>query len=408
MDIALESTSPTSRRNQGKLAEAIQSMNELNNGMDTLDLPVDPDAQATVTDFLDFTEYLPSDMIRSLTLIGNLDQKYCRASASVNELTKEYGALPSLPLDQRADPVGLRKQISENLGDAVSARTSAHAEALRMAENVDRHYNRAKNILAKLQDMLEKYPSSKENSPVVQKKSPVARHTPKITLRLGNEHRIRKHRAPRITVPGEVLAPYELDYESYGSSEDEEDEAITPRATPARRSLPGGRMGVFVFLTGDGSGSPDDETAGSEATELAAESVETVASCLELICLLIGTGTGIGVSVLVLFNTGRIAFDASGSAAGAAASFSTGESSRLRLRAGVFATGLIGVCTTGFLLLPFVLWNKLLIAFAASAAWRKDSCTAAAAVCAATLASFSRFAFFASFNFMPLLLNLAS
>ena len=240
MDIPLESTSPSSRRNQSKLAEAIQSMKQLNNGMDALDLPVDPDAQATVTDFLDFTEYLPSDMIRSLTLIGNLDGKYGTASGNVHDLTKEYGALPSLPIDQRADPVVLRKQISENLGDAVSARTSAHAEALRMAENVDRHYNRAKNILAKLQDMLEKYPSSRDVSPVMQKKSPLATRTPKITLRLGNENKIRKHRAPRITVPGEVLAPYELDYESYGSSEDEEDEAITPRATPARSLTAGG------------------------------------------------------------------------------------------------------------------------------------------------------------------------
>src|ERR1700733_247879 len=33
----------------------------------------DPDAQTTVTDLLDFTDYLPSDMVRSLTLVGKLD-----------------------------------------------------------------------------------------------------------------------------------------------------------------------------------------------------------------------------------------------------------------------------------------------------------------------------------------------
>lgn len=231
----MESTSPVSRRNQGKLAEAIQSMSNLNSSMDSLELPTDPDAQATVTDFLDFTEYLPSDMIRSLTLIGNLDQTYASASSNVDGLTKKYGALPTLPLDERADPVALRADISQNLSEAVSARTSAHAEASRMAENVDRHYNRAKNILAKLQDMMEKYPSSREASPAAQKiKSPVASRS-KLVIRNGEQiPRIRKHRAPRITVPGEVLAPYELDYESYGSSTEEEQEAITPRATPAR------------------------------------------------------------------------------------------------------------------------------------------------------------------------------
>ena len=244
MDIPLETTSPSSRR-KGKIAEAIQSMANLNNSMEPLELPTDPDAQATVTDFLDFTEYLPSDMMRSLTLIGNLDQTYCKGSANVHDLTKTYGKLPDLPVDGRPDPVALREDISDNLAQAVNARILSHAEACRMADNVDRHYNRAKNILAKLQAMAEAYPPTREASPVAQKsKSPVASRAPKITLRLDNSRaeqsgpKVRKHRAPRITVPGEVLAPYELDYESYGSESDtwdsEFDEPLTPRATPGR------------------------------------------------------------------------------------------------------------------------------------------------------------------------------
>ena len=244
MDIALETTSPSSRR-KGKIAEAIQSMANLNNSMEPLELPTDPDAQATVTDFLDFTEYLPSDMMRSLTLIGNLDQTYSKGSANVHDLTTTYGKLPDLPVDGRPDPVALRADISDNLAEALNARILSHAEACRMADNVDRHYNRAKNILAKLQAMAEAYPASREPSPVLQKsKSPVASRAPKITLRVDNskaDHtgvRVRKHRAPRITVPGEVLAPYELDYESYGSESDtwesEFDEPLTPRATPGR------------------------------------------------------------------------------------------------------------------------------------------------------------------------------
>ncbi|CAG8959255.1 hypothetical protein HYFRA_00012613 [Hymenoscyphus fraxineus] len=242
MDIPIESVSPSSRRNKGKLAEAIQSMGKMNGGLQ-LDLPTDPDAQATVTDFLDFTEYLPSDMVRSLTLIGNLDSTYTKASVEVHELTKQYGDLPNLPADGRPDPTKLRADISQNLGEAVSARTASFAEACRMLENVERHYNRIKTIHAKLHSIADAYPSSREASPVLQKsKSPAVSRAPKITLRVGNggapdggARRIRKHRAPRITVPGEVLAPYELDYESYGSESDDSsvDQFVTPRETPA-------------------------------------------------------------------------------------------------------------------------------------------------------------------------------
>jgi len=245
MDVPLQSTSPSSRRNKGKLAEAIQSMAKLNNGME-IDLPTDPDAQATVTDFLDFTEYLPSDMIRSLTLIGNLDQTYTKASTEVHELTKTYGQLPNLPADQKPDATRLRAEISQNLAEAVGARTASFAEACRMVENAERHYNRIKNIHAKLVSIADAYPPSREPSPLPQKaKSPIVSRAPKITLRVQpavadtNTIKVRKHRAPRITVPGEVLAPYELDYESYGTESDESDEEpfITPRETPAR-SLP--------------------------------------------------------------------------------------------------------------------------------------------------------------------------
>ncbi len=200
-----------------------------------IDLPTDPDAQATVTDFLDFTEYLPSDIIRSLTLIGNLDQSYLDYSGKVNSLTKKYGDLPNLPVEEKQDPVMLRAEVSENLSYAVSARTLSHAEAIRMANNVDRHYHRINNILTKLQKMQENYPATRENSPEAKVKSPVINKASKLVLRLdGARSGVRQHRAPRITVPGEVLAPYELDYESYGSeSEDDFSDLNTPRYTPA-------------------------------------------------------------------------------------------------------------------------------------------------------------------------------
>ncbi|OJD13376.1 hypothetical protein AJ78_06165 [Emergomyces pasteurianus Ep9510] len=112
--------------------------------------PSDPDAQATVTDFIDYTEYLPADLVRSLTLIRGLDETYLDAAAAVHELTKIYGQLPNLPGDSRPDPIVLRRQISEQLGRVMNARESAYAEACRLYDVVDRHFDRLGSIKSKL------------------------------------------------------------------------------------------------------------------------------------------------------------------------------------------------------------------------------------------------------------------
>jgi hypothetical protein len=259
MNVDLDTTSP---RRKDKIADTIQSMANMNNPMETLALPTDPDAQATVTDFLDFTEYLPSDNIRSLTLIGNLDPTYLKASEAVNSLTKQYSSdLATLPAGEGLDPVSLRAQLSQDRSEAVSARTLAYAEACRMSDNVERHYNRAKNILAKLQAMAEAYPPTREpTAEPVKPKSPTAARAPKITLRVDGRgastdqaaQRVRKRRAPRITVPGEVLAPYELDYESYGSESDwdSDNDPVTPGRTPARSvGINGSRIKLKLVKT---------------------------------------------------------------------------------------------------------------------------------------------------------------
>lgn len=215
----------------------------VNNALGSINMRADPDAQATVTDFLDFTEYLPSDMMRSLTLIGKLDQTYFDASTNLHNLTTKWAQLPNLPPEERPVPVQLRAEISESLSNAVSARVYSHAEASRMADNVAKHYNRAKSILAKLKTLLDNWPPvDEQKSPVATTRSPQMTRTPKITLRVDGQ-RIRRQQVPRITVPGEVLAPYELNYETYGSgsessSEEEADEGLTiapsrATATPA-------------------------------------------------------------------------------------------------------------------------------------------------------------------------------
>ncbi|KAI1144456.1 hypothetical protein F5Y05DRAFT_27847 [Hypoxylon sp. FL0543] len=228
------------------LPQTLPSLDAPNNGLESLNMRADPDAQATVTDFLDFTEYLPSDIIRSLNLIGKLDQAYLESSETVNELTSTWGKLPALPADQRPAPVKLRQEISENLNRAVSSRIFSHAEAVRIHENVIRHYNRAKTIHAKLQAMRDNFPTAEEQKSPSQAKSPQVVRTPKITLRLDNNGQ-KIQRPPRITVPGEVLAPYEIDFNAYSSSDEssvDDEEEETPASPPRRFATPSARIKV--------------------------------------------------------------------------------------------------------------------------------------------------------------------
>ncbi|KAK4224146.1 inhibitor of growth protein 3 [Podospora fimiseda] len=232
-DISEEAISPRNPVPSTSIEQAIQSI------INPLDLRADPDAQATVSDFLDFTEYLPADIMRSLTQIGQLDQTYIDASAKVHDLTKLWGQLPTLsPGERPCGPVELRAQISETMQYAMNSRIYSQAEAQRMTENVNRHYNRAKTILAKLQTMFENYPPPEEQKSPVAAKSPQMSRAPKITLRVDGE-KTRRPRVPRITVPGEVLAPYELNYDAYttgsdsSSEEEDDDEVSSSRVTPA-------------------------------------------------------------------------------------------------------------------------------------------------------------------------------
>ncbi|KAK1826253.1 hypothetical protein QBC39DRAFT_27432 [Podospora conica] len=229
------------RQDDLQMEQAVQA---IANPTPTLDLRADPDAQATVTDFLDFTEHLPSDMMRSLTLIGKLDQTHDDASRQLHDLTALWGQLPNMPPAERVNPVELRAQISENIHHAVSSRVFSHAEAIRMDENLNRHVVRARTILAKLETMHDNYPTVEE---IDEKKSPVATSKSPQLSRIKmtphpDGHKVRRARVPRITVPGEVLAPYELNYdafssgsESSSSEEGDENEEAAPapsRATP--------------------------------------------------------------------------------------------------------------------------------------------------------------------------------
>ncbi|KAK7428478.1 hypothetical protein QQZ08_004916 [Neonectria magnoliae] len=242
-DSAMESISPSGPTVMAR--PVAQPLGQMGDGIASLESRADPDAQTTVTDFLDFTEYLPSDIVRSLTLIGQLDRTYADASHQVHDLTKVWGQLPSIPADERPSPVQLRADISQHLNQAVSSRVFAHAEAVRMSENVHRHYNKAKVLLSKLQTMMDNYPVEEAKSPLAPKSPQMMRA--KLGVRAGGEggQKVRRQQVPRIVVPGEVLAPYDLEYDTFTdesdvSSDEDSDTPVPVRRTPA----PQGRVKV--------------------------------------------------------------------------------------------------------------------------------------------------------------------
>jgi hypothetical protein len=191
----------------------------------------DPDAQAAVTDFLDYTEYFPSDLLRSLTLIRGLDEKYETHAASLNDLTKLYGAIPTLEPAMRPDPHTLSLQISLNVDQALDARESAYAEATRLLEVADRHQNRLKSIIAKLNAIPK--PPSRDPTPQpptsAQKRSRTGRKlengmsSARLTLNPPRSNTVaaailNRPRGRRVTVPGEVMPPFDPD-EAIASTE---------------------------------------------------------------------------------------------------------------------------------------------------------------------------------------------
>ncbi|KIW24182.1 uncharacterized protein PV07_09912 [Cladophialophora immunda] len=188
------------------------------------DRAVDPDAQAAVTDFLDYTEYLPSDLIRSLTLIRGLDDTYLNNSLVLHNLTKLYGSLPNLAPPSRPNAQELRGQISTSLDQALNARESAYAEACRMFDVVDRHQNRLKSIIAKLNAIPK--PPSRDPTPQPTPSTQVKRSRSGRKIDAGASTRLTLHpprgnavasailkrpRGRRVTVPGDVMPPFDPD-----------------------------------------------------------------------------------------------------------------------------------------------------------------------------------------------------
>lgn len=205
--------------------------------------PADPDLQATVTDFADYTEYFPSDLFRSLTLIRKLDEEYRDNTDKLHSLTRTYGALPSQLSEQRPNPQDLRKDISSSLDRALRSRESSYAEINRLCNLTDNLSHRLTSIRTKLEN--QPRPPSREHTPPpsVRSKRNESDRAPRIKLVHNEEPRKQASRAGRLStrrviVPGEVLPPRDPNSPSPSAASDSEQERVSsPIARPTPKIL---------------------------------------------------------------------------------------------------------------------------------------------------------------------------
>ncbi|GLI72985.1 hypothetical protein PoHVEF18_001171 [Penicillium ochrochloron] len=244
-----------------------------------LDGPFDPDAQATVTDFIDYTENLPADIIRSLTLVRGLEDRYLDSAQDVHSLTRSYGQLPFLASDERPSAISMRKDISRHLDRAINARESAFAEANRLYDVVDRHFDRLSCIRQKLEALPK--PPSREPTPLpeptpkrVRKDKKEGASTTRITLRLDNANqngKRKKSRSRRSGIAAEHLVGFNPDspIASTEQSDAEGELEIPPKPVKAPKKEKPRRPSSGVAVSTSNALAllkppPDDAKIGSE------------------------------------------------------------------------------------------------------------------------------------------------
>ncbi|KAK5129118.1 hypothetical protein LTR08_003906 [Meristemomyces frigidus] len=177
--------------------------------------PPDPDIHATLSDFLTYTEHLPSHVTRALTLIGNQRMRAEQKIRLVHDETTTYSKRPTL--HEKPDPVQLRKDISYALEEAERACRMAVEEAKRLHATCDREATKLDVIAEKLK--AQPMPPSRDPTPEQQAlTSPNLKRERGMSTR-GEEPRTDKPsrhltdkaatklRGRKIMVPGEVLPP---------------------------------------------------------------------------------------------------------------------------------------------------------------------------------------------------------
>lgn len=179
--------------------------------------PPDPDIQATLSDYLTYTEHYPSHLTRSLTLIDNQRDRAEKKIQEVHDATTLWSNLPSI-VNDRPDPVKLRRDISYALEEAINASRMSVEEAVRMDEMTRREAKSIDTVVERLK--AQPMPPSRDPTPEQQAlTSPNLKRERRMSTRAEeatkpekpsrklNDKAASKLRGRKIMVPGEVLPP---------------------------------------------------------------------------------------------------------------------------------------------------------------------------------------------------------
>lgn len=203
--------------------------------------PPDPDIQATLSDFLTYTEHFPSHLTRALTLIDDQRIRAERRIQSIHNDTTTYTILPSITTD-RPDPTALRRDISYALEEAERACRMAVEEAARLNAECEREAKR----LDLVTERLKAQPMPPSRDPTPEQKaltSPNLKRERGMSTRGDDklEHHSRhlddraavKLRGRKVMVPGEVLPPPDPNAPAESISD-----WTSPRASPPLEEPP--------------------------------------------------------------------------------------------------------------------------------------------------------------------------
>jgi len=178
--------------------------------------PSDPDIQATLSDFLTYTEHFPSHLARALNLVQEQRNKAEKNIGAVHGDTTAYSILPSIK-HGRPDPVQLRKDISLALEEAEGACRMSVEEALRLDHECQREAQRLDVVNEKLK--AQPKPPSRDPTPEQQAlTSPNLKRERRMSSRVDDgksekqsrrmqDKAASKLRGRKVMVPGEVLPP---------------------------------------------------------------------------------------------------------------------------------------------------------------------------------------------------------
>lgn len=178
--------------------------------------PSDPDIQATLSDFLTYTEHFPAHLVRASSLIHEQRTKAERMVKQVHDDTTAYSLLPTLKAN-RPDPIKLRRDISRALEEAEAASRMSLAEAIRLDEECKREARRLDVVTKKLK--AQPKPPSRDPTPEQQAlTSPNLKRDrgtgtrgdetrPERQLKRVHDKAVSKIRGRKVMVPGEVIPP---------------------------------------------------------------------------------------------------------------------------------------------------------------------------------------------------------